>query len=152
MPPPLCSLCQHKAPVFGKPPTQFSYKELEEATEGFSDMNFLARGGFGNVYRGILRDGQMVAVKLLKSGNSQAGADFDREVRVLSCAQHRNVVLLVGFYIDGKKRILIYEHICNGSLEFHLHGCPTLFSLHKELYKVLFVMAYCIVNVLNIFC
>ncbi|KAG8654701.1 hypothetical protein MANES_05G166700v8 [Manihot esculenta] len=122
VPPPLCSLCQHKAPVFGIPPRQFSYKELEEATEGFSDMNFLARGGFGNVYRGILRDGQMVALKLLKSGNSQAGADFDRAVWVLSCAQHRNVVLLVGFCIDGKKRILVYEYICNGSLEFHLHG------------------------------
>ncbi|XP_050213784.1 inactive protein kinase SELMODRAFT_444075-like isoform X2 [Mercurialis annua] len=122
MPPPLCSLCQHKAPVFGKPPRQFSYRELEEATEGFSDMNFLADGGFGNVYRGVLRDGQVVAVKLLKSGGSQADADFCSEVRVLSCAQHRNVVLLIGFCIDDKNRILIYEYICNGSLDFHLHG------------------------------
>ncbi|EEF52503.1 BRASSINOSTEROID INSENSITIVE 1-associated receptor kinase 1 precursor, putative [Ricinus communis] len=122
MPPPLCSLCQHKAPVFGKPPRQFSYKDLEEATEEFSDMNFLAEGGFGNVYRGVLRDGQVVAVKRLKSGGSQADADFCREVRVLSCAQHRNVVLLIGFCIDGKNRILVYEYICNGSLDFHLHG------------------------------
>ncbi|XP_021658087.2 inactive protein kinase SELMODRAFT_444075 isoform X2 [Hevea brasiliensis] len=122
MPPPLCSLCQHKAPVFGKPPRQFSYKELEKATEGFSDMNFLAEGGFGNVYRGVLGDGLVIAVKLLKSGNSQADADFCREVRILSCAQHRNVVLLIGLCIDGKKRILVYEYICNGSLDFHLHG------------------------------
>ncbi|KAG8632547.1 inactive protein kinase SELMODRAFT_444075 isoform X2 [Manihot esculenta] len=122
MPPPLCSLCQHKAPVFGKPPRQFSYKELEKATEGFSDMNFLAEGGFGYVYRGVLGDGQVVAVKLLKSGNSQEDADFCREVRVLSCAQHRNVVMLIGFCIDGKKRMLVYEYICNSSLDFHLHG------------------------------
>ncbi|XP_061967473.1 inactive protein kinase SELMODRAFT_444075-like isoform X2 [Populus nigra] len=122
VPPPLCSLCQHKAPTFGKPPRQFSYEELEEATEGFSDMNFLAEGGFSNVYRGVLRDGQVVAVKLLKYGGSQADADFCREVRVLSCAQHRNVVLLIGFCIDGKKRVLVYEYICNRSLEFHLHG------------------------------
>ncbi|XP_065880285.1 inactive protein kinase SELMODRAFT_444075-like [Euphorbia lathyris] len=122
MPPPLCSLCQHKAPLFGKPPRQFSYKELEEATEGFSDMNFLAQGGFGHVYRGVLKDGQVVAVKLLKSGGSEADADFCREVRVLSCAQHRNVVLLIGFCFDGKKRILVYEYICNESLDFHLHG------------------------------
>ncbi|RVX15220.1 Inactive protein kinase [Vitis vinifera] len=46
-PPPLCSLCQHKAPVFGKPPRQFAYEELQEATNGFSDENFLAEGGFG---------------------------------------------------------------------------------------------------------
>ncbi|XP_020534864.1 inactive protein kinase SELMODRAFT_444075 isoform X2 [Jatropha curcas] len=122
VPPPLCSFCQHKAPFFGKPPRQFSYKELEEATEGFSDINFLAEGGFGNVYRGVLRDGQVIAVKLLKSGGSQADADFCREVKVLSCAQHRNVVLLIGFCIDGKKRILVYEYICNRSLDFHLHG------------------------------
>ncbi|KAH9692741.1 protein kinase domain-containing protein [Citrus sinensis] len=125
IPPPLCSLCQHKAPIFGKPPRRFSYKELEEATDGFSDTNFLAEGGFGVVYRGLLRDGQVVAVKLLKCGGSQADADFCREVRVLSCAQHRNVVLLIGFCIDGKKRVLVYEYICNGSLDFHLHGKKT---------------------------
>ncbi|KAJ6730032.1 PROLINE-RICH RECEPTOR-LIKE PROTEIN KINASE PERK4 [Salix viminalis] len=122
MPPPLCSLCQHKAPTFGKPPRQFSFEELDEATEGFSDVNFLAEGGFSNVYRGVLRDGQVVAVKLLKNAGSQADADFCREVRVLSCAQHRNVVLLIGFCIDGKKRVLVYEYICNRSLDFHLHG------------------------------
>ncbi|KAH9758477.1 protein kinase domain-containing protein [Citrus sinensis] len=125
IPPPLCSLCQHKAPIFGKPPRRFSYKELEEATDGFSDTNFLAEGGFGVVYRGLLRDGQAVAVKMLKFGGSQADADFCREVRVLSCAQHRNVVLLIGFCIDGKKRVLVYEYICNGSLDFHLHGKKT---------------------------
>ena len=133
MPPPLCALCQHKAPTFGKPPRQFSYEELEEATEGFSDMNFLAEGGFSKVYRGVLRDGQVVAVKLLKYGGSQADADFCREVRVLSCALHRNVVLLIGFCIDGKKRVLVYEYICNGSLDFHLHGSPySCPCLHQE--------------------
>lgn len=121
-PPPLCSICQHKTPAFGKPPRQFSLKELEEATDRFSDMNFLAEGGFGIVHRGILRDGQVVAVKQLKCGGLQADADFCREVRVLSCAQHRNVVLLIGFCIEGMMRLLVYEYICNGSLDFHLHG------------------------------
>ncbi|XVE69971.1 hypothetical protein DITRI_Ditri10aG0033900 [Diplodiscus trichospermus] len=122
VPPPLCSLCQHRAPVFGKPPRRFSYEELEEATDGFSQLNFLAEGGFGVVYRGILRDGQVVAVKLLKFVGCQADIDFCREVQVLSCAQHRNVVLLIGFCIDGNKRVLVYEYICNGSLDFHLYG------------------------------
>lgn len=122
IPPPLCSLCQHKTPVFGKPPKQFSYQELEEATDTFSDVNFLAEGGFGVVHRGVLRDSQVVAVKQLKFGGSQADADFCREVRVLSCAQHRNVVLLIGYCIEGKSRLLVYEYICNSSLDFHLHG------------------------------
>ncbi|XP_027149858.1 inactive protein kinase SELMODRAFT_444075-like [Coffea eugenioides] len=121
-PPPLCSQCQQKAPAFGKPPRQFLYEELEEATDGFSDMNFLAEGGFGLVYRGILRDGLVVAIKQLKFSGSQRDADFCREVRVLSCAQHRNVVLLIGFCVEQKRRLLVYEYICNSSLDLHLHG------------------------------
>lgn len=128
-PPPLCSLCQHKAPVFGKPPRQFAYEELKDATVGFSDENFLAEGGFGVVHRGMLRNGQVVAVKQLKYAGSQGDADFCREVRVLSCAQHRNVVLLIGFCIDGRQRILVYEYICNGSLDFHLHGMLCFISI-----------------------
>lgn len=122
VPPPLCSLCQNKTPLFGKPPRQFFFRELEEATKGFSEMNFLAEGGFGVVHKGVLRDGQVVAVKQLKFGSSQADADFCREVRVLSCAQHRNVVLLIGYCIEGMMRVLVYEYICNSSLDFHLHG------------------------------
>ncbi|KAK4348771.1 hypothetical protein RND71_031526 [Anisodus tanguticus] len=122
IPPPLCSFCQCKAPSFGKPPKQFRYEELEEATNGFSDTNFLAEGGFGLVHKGVLMDGLVVAVKQLKFIGSQADADFRREVRVLSCAQHRNVVLLVGYCIHGNRRLLVYEFICNKSLDFHLHG------------------------------
>ncbi|KAL0325669.1 UNVERIFIED_CONTAM: Inactive protein kinase SELMODRAFT [Sesamum radiatum] len=121
-PPPLCSLCQSKAPAFGKPPKKFQYKELEEATGGFSDTNFVAEGGCGLVHRGALRNGLVIAVKQLKLVGPQRDADFCREVRVLSCAQHRNVVLLIGFCIEGKKRLLVYEYICNSSLDFHLHG------------------------------
>lgn len=124
-PPPLCSICQHKTPTFGKPPRRFTYEELEVATNGFSDDNLLAQGGFGIVYRGVLRDGQVVAVKQLKFVDSQGDTDFCREVRVLSCAQHRNVVLLIGFCVEGKKRVLVYEYICNRSLDFHLHGTKT---------------------------
>ncbi|GAB2246790.1 hypothetical protein Droror1_Dr00006672 [Drosera rotundifolia] len=124
-PPPLCSVCQHKTPMFGKPPRCFTYKELQQATGGFSDTNLLAEGGFGLVHKGVLREGQMVAVKQLKFVGPQGDADFCREVRVLSCAQHRNVVMLIGFCIDAEKRVLVYEYICNGSLDLHLHGKKT---------------------------
>ncbi|XP_044478791.1 inactive protein kinase SELMODRAFT_444075-like [Mangifera indica] len=121
-PPPLCSVCQHKAPVFGKPPRWFSYAELELATGGFSQANFLAEGGFGSVHRGVLQDGQAVAVKQHKLASSQGDLEFCSEVEVLSCAQHRNVVMLIGYCIEDRRRLLVYEYICNGSLDSHLYG------------------------------
>jgi len=121
-PPPLCSICQNKSPVFGKPPRWFSYAELELATGGFSQANFLAEGGFGSVHRGVLPDGQIVAVKQHKLASSQGDHEFCSEVEVLSCAQHRNVVMLIGFCIEDKRRLLVYEYICNGSLDSHLYG------------------------------
>ncbi|KAG8077253.1 hypothetical protein GUJ93_ZPchr0007g6262 [Zizania palustris] len=121
-PPPLCSICQHKAPVFGKPPRWFTYAELELATGGFSQANFLAEGGFGSVHRGVLPDGQAIAVKQYKLASSQGDVEFCSEVEVLSCAQHRNVVMLIGFCVEDKRRLLVYEYICNGSLDSHLYG------------------------------
>ncbi|XP_071715828.1 inactive protein kinase SELMODRAFT_444075-like [Rutidosis leptorrhynchoides] len=121
-PPPLCSICQHKAPIFGKPPRWFTYAELELATGGFSQVNFLAEGGYGSVHRGVLPDGQAVAVKQHKLASSQGDQEFCSEVEVLSCAQHRNVVMLIGFCIEDGRRLLVYEYICNGSLDSHLYG------------------------------
>lgn len=120
--PPLCSICQHKAPVFGKPPRAFTYTELELATGGFSEANFLAEGGFGSVHRGVLPDGQVVAVKQHKLASSQGDLEFCSEVEVLSCAQHRNVVMLIGFCVEAGRRLLVYEYICNRSLDSHLYG------------------------------
>lgn len=121
-PPPLCSICQHKSPSFGMPPRLFSYAELELATGSFSRANFLAEGGYGSVHRGVLPNGQAVAVKQYKLASSQGDKEFCSEVEVLSCAQHRNVVMLIGFCIEGGRRLLVYEYICNGALDSHLYG------------------------------
>ncbi|KAJ7517180.1 hypothetical protein O6H91_21G013200 [Diphasiastrum complanatum] len=121
-PPPLCSICQHKAPHFGRPPQKFSYADLEIATNVFSKENFLAEGGFGSVHRGILTNGQPIAVKQLKLASSQGDKEFCAEVEVLSCAQQRNVVTLIGYCIEDHRRLLVYEFICNGSLDSHLYG------------------------------
>lgn len=122
-PPPLCSVCRHKTPIFGSPPKWFTYAELEHATDGFSQENFLATGGFGSVHRGMLTNGQVVAVKQNKLASSQGDIEFCSEVEVLSCAQHRNVVTLIGFCVEDGRRLLVYEYICNGSLDLHLFGC-----------------------------
>lgn len=121
-PPPLCSICQHRAPTFGNPPRWFTFAELDFATGGFSHANFLAEGGFGSVHRGVLPDGQAVAVKQHKLASSQGDLEFCSEVEVLSCAQHRNVVTLIGFCVEDGRRLLVYEYICNGSLDSHLYG------------------------------
>ncbi|KAK9069720.1 hypothetical protein SSX86_010114 [Deinandra increscens subsp. villosa] len=122
VPPPLCSICLHKAPIVGKPPRWFTYAELELATAGFSKANFLAEGGFGSVHRGVLPDGQAIAVKQHKLASCQGDKEFCSEVEVLSCAQHRNVVMLIGFCVEDGRRLLVYEYICNRSLDFHLYG------------------------------
>ncbi|KAL1364189.1 inactive protein kinase SELMODRAFT_444075 isoform X1 [Arachis hypogaea] len=121
-PPPLCSICQHKAPAFGNPPRWFTFAELQLATGGFSQANFLAQGGFGSVHRGVLPDGQVIAVKQYKLASTQGDKEFCSEVEVLSCAQHRNVVTLIGFCVEDGRRLLVYEYICNGSLDSHLYG------------------------------
>uniref|UniRef100_A0A1J3DMC4 Inactive protein kinase n=1 Tax=Noccaea caerulescens TaxID=107243 RepID=A0A1J3DMC4_NOCCA len=121
-PRPLCSICQHKAPKFGNPPRWFTFGELESATKGFGKGSFLAEGGFGSVHRGTLPDGQIIAVKQYKIASTQGDREFCSEVEVLSCAQHRNVVMLIGLCVEDGKRLLVYEYICNGSLHTHLYG------------------------------
>lgn len=121
-PPPLCSLCRHKSPSVGKPPRLFTFAELERATGGFQLANFLAEGGYGSVHRGVLPDGQVIAVKQHRLGSSQGDREFCSEVQALSCAQHRNVVMLIGYCVDDGRRLLVYEYICNGSLDSHLYG------------------------------
>ncbi|KAK1417389.1 hypothetical protein QVD17_26516 [Tagetes erecta] len=119
---PLCSICRDKPPLFGSPPKRFTFNELEDATDRFSEANFLAEGGFGSVHKGILKCGRIVAVKQHKLASSQGDNEFFSEVEVLSCAQHRNVVMLVGFCVEGDRRLLVYEYVCNGSLDSHLYG------------------------------
>ncbi|XP_057768305.1 inactive protein kinase SELMODRAFT_444075-like [Salvia miltiorrhiza] len=121
-PPPLCSVCRHKSPSVGKPPRLFTYAELERATGGFQQANFLAEGGYGSVHRGVLPDGQVIAVKQHKLASSQGDREFCSEVQALSCAQHRNVVMLIGYCVEDRRRLLVYEYICNGSLDYHLYG------------------------------
>ncbi|KAH9290794.1 hypothetical protein KI387_034911, partial [Taxus chinensis] len=122
----LCSICQQRAPAFGQPPRKFSYKDLEYATDGFLHTNFLAEGGYGPVYKGILPDGQLVAVKQHKVAiKQQCAPEFCAEVEVLSCAQHKNIVRLIGYCRERGKWLLVYQFACNGSLDNHLYGGVT---------------------------
>ncbi|XP_031250841.1 cold-responsive protein kinase 1-like isoform X2 [Pistacia vera] len=100
----------------------FSYKELRKATEDFHLSNKIGRGGFGTVYKGVLKNGKQIAVKTLSAESKQGVQEFRTEVNTLSDVKHPNLVELLGCCIQGTKRILVYEYVENSSLDRVLLG------------------------------
>lgn len=100
----------------------FTYDDLEKATDGFSEENFLGEGGFGSVYKGRLHNGREVAVKQLKVGTKQGEREFRAEVDIISRIHHRYLVSLVGYCIADNRKLLVYDYVPNNTLYFHLHG------------------------------
>ncbi|XP_058191886.1 BRASSINOSTEROID INSENSITIVE 1-associated receptor kinase 1-like isoform X1 [Rhododendron vialii] len=96
---------------------RFSLRELQVATDNFSNKNILGRGGFGKVYKGRLADGSLVAVKRLKEERTQGGElQFQTEVEMISMAVHRNLLRLRGFCMTPTERLLVYPYMANGSV------------------------------------
>ena len=95
-------------------PIRYSYSEIKRMTDHF--QNKLGQGGFGSVYKGKLRSGQMVAVKMLVVSKSN-GQDFINEVATIGRIHHVNVVRLVGFCTEKSKWALVYDFMPNGSLD-----------------------------------
>ncbi|XP_042753492.1 G-type lectin S-receptor-like serine/threonine-protein kinase At4g27290 isoform X2 [Lactuca sativa] len=98
----------------------FSLNSIAKATNGFSINNKIGEGGFGPVYKGVLEDGQEVAVKRLSKTSHQGVDEFKNEVFYIAKLQHRNLVKLLGYCIHGNEMILIYEYMVNGSLDSFL--------------------------------
>ncbi|GFY87619.1 cysteine-rich RLK (RECEPTOR-like protein kinase) 42 [Actinidia rufa] len=103
-------------------PVTFSYKDLKSATNDFSEENKLGEGGFGDVYKGTLKNGNIVAVKKLAIGSSRAKADFASEVTLISNVHHRNILRLLGCCSKGPELLLVYDCMTNGSLDKFLYG------------------------------
>lgn len=102
----------------GRPdPLQVDFESLKVATDNFSPENELGRGGFGSVYKGVLSDGQEIAVKRLSCTSGQGDNEFKNEIILLAKLRHRNLVRLLGFCIKGEERLLVYEFIKNASLD-----------------------------------
>ncbi|XP_042971429.1 probable LRR receptor-like serine/threonine-protein kinase At5g10290 isoform X3 [Carya illinoinensis] len=97
--------------------TRFSWRELQLATDNFSDKNVLGQGGFGKVYKGVLADNTKVAVKRLTDYESPGGDQaFQREVEMISVAVHRNLLRLIGFCTTNRERLLVYPFMQNLSV------------------------------------
>ncbi|KVH96942.1 Concanavalin A-like lectin/glucanase, subgroup [Cynara cardunculus var. scolymus] len=98
---------------------QYNFSIVRAATNDFSEDNKLGRGGFGTVYKGMLGDGQQIAVKRLAWDSGQGDLEFKNEVLLVAKLQHR---CLIGFSLQGRERILIYEYLPNISLDHFLFG------------------------------
>ncbi|KAK8305139.1 hypothetical protein V6Z12_D03G041000 [Gossypium hirsutum] len=101
--------------------TRFAWRELQLATDSFSEKNVLGQGGFGKVYKGVLLDNTKVAVKRLIDFESPGGdAAFQREVEMISVAVHRNLLRLIGFCTTPTERLLVYPYMPNLSVAYRL--------------------------------
>jgi len=129
---------------------QFNFDTIRVATSNFSDDNELGRGGFGVVYQvnnttdldahnvlhqqsiyyytneiylqGRLPNGQVIAVKRLSRDSGQGDIEFKNEAQLVAKLQHRNLVRLLGFCLEGRERLLVYEFVPNKSLDYFIFG------------------------------
>ncbi|KAF7848104.1 hypothetical protein BT93_L2293 [Corymbia citriodora subsp. variegata] len=115
-------------------PIRYSYSDIKKITGGLK--NKLGEGGYGSVFKGRLRSGHDVAVKILKKGKAN-GQDFISEVVTIGRIHHVNVVGLIGFCFEGSKQALVYDFMHNGSLDKHIfsRGEETCLD-SKEVYKI----------------
>ncbi|XP_057440109.1 proline-rich receptor-like protein kinase PERK14 [Lotus japonicus] len=129
----LCNGCGTRTELSINESMRFTYPEIQLATNDFSRNNLVGEGGYGHVYKGVLKDGQQIAAKVRKEESTQGFSEFHSEVYVLSFARHKNIVMLLGYCCKERKNILIYEYICNKSLHWHLfENTGTVLDWHQR--------------------
>lgn len=106
---------------------KFGFDEIRRATKNFHRDNLIGRGGYGNVYKGLLPDGTEIAVKRFKNCSAAGDASFTHEVEVIASIRHVNLVELRGYCVattnlEGHQRIIVCDLMHNGSLHDHLYG------------------------------
>ncbi|KAH9795080.1 protein kinase domain-containing protein [Citrus sinensis] len=124
---------------YGSPsPKRYGYADIKKMTNSFKYK--LGQGGYGSVYKGKLLDGRNVAVKVLNDSKGN-GEEFINEVASISRTSHVNVVALLGFCFEGRRRALIYEFVSNGSLEKFIYRNSSSIENHKLTWETLFQIA-----------
>lgn len=103
---------------------EFSFKEMMAATDGFNNSTQVGRGGYGKVYRGVLSDNTVVAIKRAEEGSLQGQKEFLTEIQLLSRLHHRNLVSLLGYcgeegeQVNGLCKVLIQRLLYAIGLRF----------------------------------
>jgi hypothetical protein len=118
-------------------PHRFSYEELSQATDGFSDRNLLGSGGFGRVYKGTLPNNTFVAVKCVSHDSKQGLREFMAEISSMGRLQHKNLVQMRGWCRKGNELMLVYDYMPNGSLNKWIFDKPTKLLDWEQRCKVL---------------
>ncbi|KAK3152211.1 hypothetical protein QOZ80_2BG0155920 [Eleusine coracana subsp. coracana] len=101
---------------------KYTYKEIVKSTDNFNQSNKIGEGGFGSVYKGKLKNGTIVAVKVLSSDSRQGLKEFQNELISISDISHDNLVKLYGYCVEEEQRILVYNYQENNSLSQTLLG------------------------------
>ncbi|KAK3404101.1 hypothetical protein EUGRSUZ_K00445 [Eucalyptus grandis] len=115
-------------------PIRYSYSNIKKITGNFKDK--LGEGGYGSVYKGTLRSGNEVAIKILKQFKAH-GQDFINEMATIGRIHHVNVVQLIGFCFEGSKQALVYDFMSNGSLDKHIFTKEEeKFLDYKKIYEI----------------
>lgn len=151
----ICWFIKRRVPVFVKfedqkpdvsdeyyfPKEGFTFHDLLEATGNFSENAVIGRGACGTVYKAIMSDGELIAVKKLNSHGEGSSVynSFHAEISTLGKIRHRNIVKLYGFCYHQDSNLLLYEYMANGSLGELLHGNRKACSLDwNTRYKIAF--------------
>ncbi|XP_058765608.1 probable receptor-like protein kinase At2g23200 [Vicia villosa] len=101
---------------------KISLLDLQLATENFDAKRIIGKGGFGNVYKGVLKNRMNVAVKRSVSGSGQGLLEFETEIMVLSKIRHIHLVSLIGYCDESGEMILVYEYMKKGTLRENLYN------------------------------
>ncbi|KAL9269496.1 L-type lectin-domain containing receptor kinase S.4-like protein [Drosera capensis] len=118
-------------------PHRFSYRELKQATKGFHEKLLLGHGGFGRVYKGMLRKSNaQVAVKRISHGSRQGLREFVSEIASIGHLRHRNLVQLLGWCRRHSDLLLVYDYMPNGSLDKHLFDEPMAVLSWEQRFKI----------------
>ncbi|KAL5132552.1 putative LRR receptor-like serine/threonine-protein kinase [Glycine soja] len=118
----LCQKDQTDQELLGLKTGYFSLRQIKAATNNFDPANKIGEGGFGPVFKGVLSDGAVIAVKQLSSKSKQGNREFINEIGMISALQHPNLVKLYGCCIEGNQLLLVYQYMENNSLARALFG------------------------------